>query len=136
MTKPLPPAVNLYQTVLIGGTALPGAQFGTGSVASVVAAKLSTVSENVIVVMFLAAAKSSFTGRVLCTVNNAAFDGPPPGGGLTTVTSFTPPKANSVCESVAVICVAETKVVFITPVVDPFQLIFELELKFVPVTMM
>src|SRR2546430_7263742 len=76
--------MNLYQTVLMGGLALPGAHVGTGSVASMVAPKLSTVLEKLPLVRAVALVKLSFAGGSELTVKSAPFDGPPPGAGFTT----------------------------------------------------
>src|SRR5437879_10301464 len=114
----------------MGGWTLPGAQVGTGSVTSVVSAKLSTVLEKLPLVTAVALAKLSLPGGSELTMKLSPFDGPPPGAGFTTVTVLTPPKANRACGIVVVTCVALT-----TGVVGnglPFQFTFEPLMQFVP----
>ena len=60
-----------------------------------------------------------------------AFDVPPPGVGLTTVTGNVPARAMSLAKIAAVTCVALTKVVVRAL---PFQCTEAPETKFVPVT--
>src|SRR5713226_7257002 len=116
----------------MGGLALPGAHVGTGSVPSVVAAKLSTVLEKVPLVTAVALVKLSLPGGSELTVKLRPLDGPPPGAGFTTVTVLTPPKANRARGIVVVACVALTRVVMGSGL--PFQFTFEPLMKFVPFT--
>src|SRR3989442_1510999 len=122
--------MNLYQTVLMGGLALPGRHLGTRSVPLMVGPKLSTVLEKIPRVRAVALVKLSFAGGSELTVKSAPFDGPPPGAGFTTVTVLTPPKANRACGIVVVTCVALTTVIVGNGL--PFQFTFELLMKFVP----
>src|SRR5713226_4281433 len=116
----------------MGGLALPGAHVGTGSVPSVVAAKLSTVLEKVPLVTAVALVKLSLPGGSELTVKLRPFDGPPPGAGFTTVTVLTPPKASRACGIVVVTCIELTTLVVGNGL--PFQFTFEPLMKFKPFT--
>ena len=134
MTLPLPPATSLYQTLfarpLLTRAGRPTVQEGAGSVASIVAPEVSIVFEKLPLVTVMALAKLSLAGGSAVTVNATAFDGPPPGGGLTTVTALIPPKASKEAGIAVVTCVELTKVVLGSGV--PFQLTLEPELKLEP----
>ena len=71
------------------------------------------------------------TGGGGLIVNVCAFDVPPPGAGFTTVTFAVPAAATLAAGTMAVSCVAETKVVTNG---EPFQLTVEVETKLVPFT--
>ena len=70
-------------------------------------------------------------GTGLLMVNVTGFDVPPPGEGVLTVTWTVPAVVTFAAGTIAVSCVAETKVV-VSP--EPFQLTTELETKLVPFT--
>ena len=71
------------------------------------------------------------TGGGGLIVNVCAFDVPPPGAGFTTVTFAVPAAATLAAGTMAVSCVAETKVVTNG---EPFQLTVEVETNLVPFT--
>ena len=147
---PLAAGVNLYQIVfetpVTNGIWTFWAQSGTGSLVWVVAPELSFVSVNVpeFSVTVMALAKLSFVGAGATTVNvgNVTVDVvtvvPPPGGGFCTPTEFVLPKpAMKLAGTVAVSCVALTKlVVIVAPPVSGLRITSEVEPKFVPVTVM
>ena len=68
---------------------------------------------------------------ILFTVNVCAFDVPPPGVGLKTVTLYVPAESKSVARMFATNFVALINVVVLS---DPFTRTTEVETKFVPFT--
>jgi len=120
----------------------PETEAGTGSFVCVVAPELSFVSANPVDVMLIALAKLSFAGAGATTLNVGKVTVavvtvvPPPGGGFCTPTEFVLPKfAIMLTGTVAVSCVALTKlVVSAVPPTSGFMRTFDVEPKLVPVT--
>ena len=120
VTVPAADAVNFHHTVLPSGLPLPAEQDGVGSVASVVAAKLSTMPVNEDVVICVAFAKLSFEGGVESfTVKNTGAAEPLVGGGFVAPIRNCPPNCRSEWLIVALICVPAAFTEF---VVIPFEL--------------
>src|SRR6266436_4981132 len=122
LASPLPVGTTLYQIVfdrpVTKGICALWAHVGVGSFVSVVAPELSFVSANVVDVMVIALAKLSFAGAGATTLNVGKVTVavvtvvPPPGGGFCTPTEFVLPKfAIMLTGTVAVSCVALTKLV-------------------------
>lgn len=138
MATPVPVGATLYQIVFTG----PAAHVGDGSFVSVVAPELSFVSVKLIEAILIAFAKLSFAGGGATTMNvgNVTVDVvtvvPPPGGGFCTPAEFVLPKlAIKLAGTVAVSCVALTKLVAIAvPVSSGLRITLELATKFVPTT--
>jgi hypothetical protein len=97
VTDPVEPAVSDHQTVLVRGFVLGccavNAQGGVGSVASVVAAELSTVLAKLLVVTAIAFAMLSLTGGVPFTTKVWAPDSPAFLASSVTVIEAVVPKA-------------------------------------------
>ena len=149
MTLKLRPGVNWYQMLL----ALPlftrpvvsvkqefGPEVGgVGSAmppVSVVAPELSTVSEKELLEfsVMIVPGNLSFTGGGAVTVNVWLWDGPPPGGGLTTVTVLIPPNTSRLLEITAASCVDEPPGFVVTPLGESFQKTCALDAKLFPLS--
>ena len=129
--------VTVHQTVLVRGFVLAfgpiKAQGGAGSVESVVAAELSTVLVELIVIA-IAPVMWSFTGGVLVTVNDSdAEDSPALAASSVTETEAVVPYATRFCEIVALMDVAVPPGNIVTPEVEPFQRIWAFEAKPLPI---
>jgi hypothetical protein len=70
-------------------------------------------------------------GIGLCTINDCAFDVPPPGAGLVIVILNAPAVVKSDIKIAAVNCVAETYVVVLA---EPAKFTTDVAIKFVPLT--
>ncbi len=148
MAVPLPVGTTLYQIVfeipVTNGICAFCAHWGVGSAVWVVAPELSFVSVNEVAVMLIGLAKLSLAGAGATTLNVGKVTvwvvkvAPPPGGGFSTPTELVLPKlAIKAAGTVAVSCVELTNVVAIlVKLVSGFRMTFELDWKFVPVTVM
>lgn len=146
LAVPLAVGTTLYQIVfempVTNGICVLCAHAGTGSAVWAVAPELSLVSVNEVEVMLIALAKLSLAGGGATTVKVGKVTvrvvkvAPPPGGGFSTPTELVLPKfAIKAAGTVAVSCVALTNVVAIlVKLVSGFRITFELDWKFVPVT--
>lgn len=142
---PVLAGATLYQivfTVPVGGNPASCEQGGTGSLVCAVAPELSFVSVKLVEVILTALAKLSLAGAGALTTNVGKVTVcvvtvvPPPGGGFCTPTELVLPKpAMKVAGTVAVSCVALTKVVATgVPPTSGFMSTFEVAPKPVPFT--
>ena len=130
VTDPVDTGVSDHQTVFWPSAA----QGGVGSVASGVAEELSTVL-TLPIDTAIALAKLSLAGGAIggFTVKVSAEDSPAFAASSVTVTDAVVAKATSVCEIVAVMDVDIPPGSIVTPEVEPFQRIWALVAKLLPV---
>ena len=129
--------MTVHHTVLVRGFVLGfgpiSTQGGVGSVESVVAAELSIVLVELIVIA-IAPVMWSFTGGVLVTVNGSdAEDSPALAASSVTETEAVVPYATRFCEIVALMDVAVPPDNIVSPEVEPFHKIWAFAAKPLPV---